>query len=44
VIEQYAKVAGIAIPSTPAEYAAFIDSEQAKWGPVVKAIGFKQQQ
>jgi tripartite-type tricarboxylate transporter receptor subunit TctC len=44
VVEQYAKVAGIAIPSTPAEYAAFIDSEQAKWGPVVKAIGFKQQQ
>jgi tripartite-type tricarboxylate transporter receptor subunit TctC len=43
VIEQYAKVAGIAVPSTPAEYAAFIDAEQAKWGPVVKAIGFKQQ-
>ena len=43
VIEQYAKVAGIAFPSTAAEYAAFIDAEQAKWGPVVKAIGFKQQ-
>lgn len=43
VIEQYGKVAGIAFPSTAAEYAAFIDSEQAKWGPVVKAIGFKQQ-
>src|SRR4249920_2931638 len=44
VIEQYAKVSGIAFPSSPAEYAAFIDAEQAKWGPVVKAIGFKQQQ
>jgi len=44
VIEQYAKVSGIPFPSTPAEYAAFIDAEQAKWGPVVKAIGFKQQQ
>jgi tripartite-type tricarboxylate transporter receptor subunit TctC len=43
VIEQYGKVSGIAFPSSPAEYAAFIDSEQAKWGPVVKAIGFKQQ-
>jgi tripartite-type tricarboxylate transporter receptor subunit TctC len=43
VIEQYGKVAGIAFPSTAAEYAAFIDAEQAKWGPVVKAIGFKQQ-
>ena len=43
VLEQYAKVAGIASPSTPVEYAAFIDAEQAKWGPVVKAIGFKQQ-
>ena len=43
VIEQYAKVSGIAFPSSPAEYAVFIDTEQAKWGPVVKAIGFKQQ-
>jgi tripartite-type tricarboxylate transporter receptor subunit TctC len=43
LVEQYAKVAGIAFPSTPAEYAAYLDAEQAKWGPIVKAIGFKQQ-
>ena len=43
VVEQYAKVSGIAVPSTPQEYAAFILAEQAKWGPIVKAIGFKQQ-
>jgi len=43
LIEQYAKVSGIAVPSTPAEYAVFLDAEQAKWGPIVKAIGFKQQ-
>jgi tripartite-type tricarboxylate transporter receptor subunit TctC len=28
-------------PSTPAEYAAFVKSEQAKWGPVVTAVGIK---
>jgi len=43
LIEQYAKVSGVAFPSTPAEYAVFLDAEQAKWGPIVKAIGFKQQ-
>jgi tripartite-type tricarboxylate transporter receptor subunit TctC len=28
-------------PMTPAEYAAFIKAEQAKWGPVVAATGAK---
>lgn len=28
-------------PSTPAEYATFVKSEQAKWGPVVTAVGIK---
>ena len=30
-----------ASPSTPAEFAGFIRSEQAKWGPVVVATGVK---
>ena len=28
-------------PSTPAEYAAFVKAEQAKWGPIVIATGAK---
>jgi len=42
VVEQYAKVSGVAAPSTPQEYAAFLAVEQAKWGPIVKAIGFRE--
>jgi tripartite-type tricarboxylate transporter receptor subunit TctC len=41
VAENYAKVSGIPMPSSPEEYAAFITQEQRKWGAVVKAIGFK---
>jgi tripartite-type tricarboxylate transporter receptor subunit TctC len=41
VIEQYAKVSGVAMPSSPEEFAVFIAQDQAKWGRVVKAIGFK---
>ncbi|MFM9881750.1 MAG: Bug family tripartite tricarboxylate transporter substrate binding protein [Burkholderiales bacterium] len=41
VIEQYAKVSAIAAPSTPEEYSAYLTTEQAKWGAVVKAIGFR---
>src|SRR3954462_14991304 len=40
--EQFAKVGGIPSPSTPQEYAKFLESEQAKWGKVVTAIGFKE--
>ncbi len=39
--EQYAKVSGVPMPSSPEEYAVFIVQEQKKWGTVVKAIGFK---
>jgi tripartite-type tricarboxylate transporter receptor subunit TctC len=39
--ENYAKVSGIPMPSSPEEYAAFISQEQKKWGAVVRAIGFK---
>jgi tripartite-type tricarboxylate transporter receptor subunit TctC len=41
VIEQFAKVSGVAMPSTPEEYSAYLTAEQAKWGAVVKAIGFR---
>jgi tripartite-type tricarboxylate transporter receptor subunit TctC len=41
--EQFAKVGGIASPTTPQEYATFLEREQAKWGKVVTAIGFKEQ-
>jgi tripartite-type tricarboxylate transporter receptor subunit TctC len=43
VVEQYAKVGGLAAPGTPQEYAAFLAAEQAKWSKVVTAIGFKEQ-
>ena len=43
VKEQFAKVGGIAAPGTPQEYAKFVEAEQAKWGRIVTAIGFKEQ-
>jgi tripartite-type tricarboxylate transporter receptor subunit TctC len=42
VEEQFAKVGGIASPTTPQDYAAFIAAEQAKWSKIVQAIGFKE--
>ena len=41
LIEQYGKVSGIPMPSSPEEYAVYLAQEQKKWGAVVKAIGFK---
>jgi tripartite-type tricarboxylate transporter receptor subunit TctC len=43
VKDQFAKVGGVASPGTPQDYARFLESEQAKWGKVVSAIGFKEQ-
>ena len=43
VKEQFAKVGGVASPSSPQEYAQYVESEQAKWGKIVKAIGFKEE-
>jgi len=43
VMDQFAKVGGVASPSSPQEYAQFVESEQAKWGKIVKAIGFKEE-
>ena len=42
LVEQYAKVSGVASPGTPQDYAAFLAAEQAKWSEVVQAIGFKE--
>jgi tripartite-type tricarboxylate transporter receptor subunit TctC len=42
LVEQYARVAGIASPGSPQDYAAFLAAEQAKWSKVVTAIGFKE--
>jgi tripartite-type tricarboxylate transporter receptor subunit TctC len=42
VVEQFAKVAGVASPGTPQEYAAFLAAEQVKWSKIVNAIGFKE--
>jgi tripartite-type tricarboxylate transporter receptor subunit TctC len=42
LLEQFGKVSGIAFPSTPQEYAAFVSEEQAKWSAIIKAIGFKE--
>ena len=43
VVEQFAKVGGIASPGTPQDYANFLAAEQAKWSKVVTEIGFKEQ-
>jgi tripartite-type tricarboxylate transporter receptor subunit TctC len=42
VDETFAKVGGIASPTSPQDYQAFIAAEQAKWSKVVQAIGFKE--
>jgi tripartite-type tricarboxylate transporter receptor subunit TctC len=41
VAEQYAKVGGVPMSSAPEEFAVYLRQDQAKWGAVVKAIGFK---
>ena len=43
VQEQFARVGGVPSPGTPQDYAKFLAEEQAKWGKVVQAIGFKEQ-
>ena len=39
--EQYARVGGVPMSSSPEEFAVYLAQDQAKWGRVVKAIGFK---
>ena len=43
VVEQFAKVGGLASPGTPEDYARFLAAEQAKWSKIVTAIGFKEE-
>ena len=43
IVEQFAKIGGLASPGTPQQYAAFLAAEQAKWSKLVSAIGFKEQ-
>jgi tripartite-type tricarboxylate transporter receptor subunit TctC len=38
---QYATQDAVASPTTPAEFAAFVTSERAKWQPIVAATGVK---
>src|SRR5882762_785361 len=42
LLEQFAKVSGIPAPMTSEEYLAFLGEEQARWGAIIKAIGFKE--
>jgi tripartite-type tricarboxylate transporter receptor subunit TctC len=42
LVEQFAKVSGIPAPMTQQEYLAFLGEEQARWGTIIKAIGFKE--
>jgi tripartite-type tricarboxylate transporter receptor subunit TctC len=42
LVEQYAKVGGLASPGSPHDYAVFLAAEQSKWQKVVTAIGFKE--
>ena len=39
--KQFDSQNAVASPSTPDEFAAFVEAEQAKWGPVVRATGVK---
>jgi tripartite-type tricarboxylate transporter receptor subunit TctC len=41
VIERFRNDGTIAVGSTPAEFAAFIHQEQARWGEVVRKSGVK---
>ncbi|HEY8067504.1 MAG TPA: tripartite tricarboxylate transporter substrate binding protein [Burkholderiales bacterium] len=41
LVEQYAKVSGVPMPSSPEEFSVYLAQDQAKWGRVVRAIGFK---
>jgi tripartite-type tricarboxylate transporter receptor subunit TctC len=43
VVEQFAKVGGVASPGTQEDYAKFLSAEQEKWSKIVTAIGFKEE-
>jgi len=41
LVQQYARVSGVPMPSSPEEFAVYLAQDQAKWGKVIRAIGFK---
>jgi len=41
VLRQFEERATLAAPTTPAEFAAFIEKDMATWAEVVKATGTK---
>ena len=41
VQEQYGKVSGVPMPSSPEEFVVYLKQDQSKWSAVIKAIGFK---
>ncbi len=42
LLEQFAKVSGIPAPTSQHEYLVFLGEEQARWGTIINAIGFKE--
>jgi len=42
LLEQFAKVSGIPAPTSQQEYLVFLGEEQARWGTIINAIGFKE--
>jgi tripartite-type tricarboxylate transporter receptor subunit TctC len=42
VQEQFARVSAVAFPSSAEEFRSYMLAEQAKWGAIIKAIGFKE--
>ena len=44
LVAQFAKVSGVPAPATQEEYVAFLGEEQRRWGTIIKAIGFKEDQ
>ena len=41
VKQRYAQLGATVVASTPAELAAHLKAEMARWGPVIKAAGIK---
>ena len=41
--KQFDSQDAVPAPMTPGEFAAFVKTEQAKWGPIVQATGAKME-
>ena len=42
IAKSFATVLAVPFPSTPEEFSVFATTEQAKWGAIIKSIGFKE--